>query len=150
MSRPVVLRALKRLPRALRCAVAGLLAVAMVVTTLLAGQTYFYCAPMHRIAFDECCARGEADEDDTGRSVTIEETHRCCEAKTFAHGDEGRTATAPPSVPLAPLAALVPPVPHVLASVARPVIRPRLRDTRAGPPPASPLAFRVPVDVSLS
>lgn len=148
MNARVVRRALERLPAKLRSFVTGFVALAVVVTTLLAGHTYFYCAPMQRVAFDECC--GEQHEEEHGAGPAIDETHRCCEARTFAEADTSRGGVPSPVVLAAPLASVLPAVPEAVLREARVATRPRLPEQRAGPPPSSPLAHRVPVDVSLS
>jgi hypothetical protein len=150
-----LLRALARLPAKLKRFACGLVALAVVTTTLLAGHTFFYCAAMARVGFDTCCAEqlgnhDEAHDEGGAKTLAIDETHRCCEAKTFAQGDPGRGAMAPPTVLASPVAAVLPAVLEALVHASRTSAPPRLRDTRAGPPPGSPLAFRVPVDVSLT
>jgi hypothetical protein len=146
---------LERLPAKLKRFACGLVALAVVTTTLLAGHTFFYCAPMQRVGFDTCCAEELRDHDEerdegAAKTLAIDETHRCCEAKTFAQGDAARGAVAPPTVLASPVAAVLPAVLEALVHASRASAPPRVRDTRAGPPPSSPLAFRVPVDVSLT
>lgn len=125
------------------------MAFAVLATALFGGRAYFYCAPMQRVAFDACCAgHGVADEEPA--TIAIDETHRCCETRTFAPGEAGSSAGATAVVPLAPLASVLPAVRWIPTHVVAAVARVRTHDTRAGPPPSSPLAFRVPVDVSRS
>lgn len=148
-----LLRALRRLPAKLRRFVGGVVALAVVTTTLLAGHTYFYCAPMHRVGFDTCCpeeAEPHHGEAESERALAIEETHRCCEPRSFAQGDRGGEPTASVSVAPSPVSAVLPAVPEAVARIARMAVPPPPYDTRAGPPRASPLAHRVPVDVSLT
>lgn len=149
VSRPLLL-ALRRLPAKLRRFVGGVVALAVVTTTLLAGHTYFYCAPMHRVGFDTCCPDEGAHHDEAARELAIEETHRCCEPRSFAQGDRADGPTASVSIAPAPIAAVLPAVPEAVLRIARMAIPPPPYDTRAGPPRASPLTHRVPVDVSLT
>lgn len=139
----------------LRRGVAALVALATVMTVLFAGHTYFFCAPMSRVAFEDCCGEREHDEEAHGRASmpAVDETHRCCEERVFARAEPG-SGTVPyahvPSSPVGevlPAAAITVPSRRAFAGLAR------LPDSRAGPdgiPPSSPLASRVPVDVSLT
>ena len=148
-----LLRALARLPAKLRRFVSGLVALAVVTTTLLAGHSYFYCAPMHRVGFDTCCPEERAhggEHEHAAREVALSETHRCCEPRSFASSDRAAGPMPPGFVAPAPVAAVLPAVPEAVLRVARRSAAPRAHDTRAGPPRGSPLAHRVPVDVSLT
>lgn len=135
--------------RALLVRLAALVAALAVVTgTWLAGQRYFYCAPMERVALHECCASGADDHGRDDEAAIGELPHRCCEERLFDVGDRGATP-APFAVAPAPCLAVV-----AILSTLTPGEAPSgaraTHDTRAGPPRAGPLAWRTPIDVSLS
>lgn len=130
---------------------AVVLALAVLFSTVLAGQKYFYCAPMDAIAFDTCCAgeQGhEHDADDTDLAVR-EVPGRCCDTRMFDAGDRGFFPTfalvldAPVVGWLSALDAFASDV-H-LSGAPR-----RTQETRAGPPRAGPLGWRTTTDVSLT
>jgi hypothetical protein len=131
--------------------VALVAALAVVTGAWLAGQRYYYCAPMQRIALDECCAgHGHEDEDgDEHAAAALTETPRkCCDARTFDSGDPG-ASTAPPAITPPMLLAVV----AVLALpgvVDAPAAARATHESRAGPPRAGPLSWRTEIDVSLS
>lgn len=118
-------------------------ALAVFTGAWLAGQRYYYCAPMARIALDECCAHEghEADE-----HATIGELHRCCEERVFDAGDRG-ASDAPPIVPPAPSLPVVAIVDTAVPKAA-PVFVRAAHDSRAGPARGSPLSWRTTIDVS--
>jgi hypothetical protein len=146
----------RRRKRAIRAELVRLLALvaalAVVTGAWLAGQRYFYCAPMQRVALDECCAGhgqhdGEADAHAAG-AVATQTPKKCCDARTFDQGDRGASA-APPAVTPPMLLAVV----AVLALpglVDAPARARATHESRAGPPPAGPLSWRTEIDVSLS
>jgi hypothetical protein len=124
-------------------------ALAVVTGAWLAGQRYYYCAPMARIALDECCAH-EHDE----AHATVADTHatiaelprRCCEERVFDAGDRG-ASDAPPSVPPAPSLPVVA-ILDVVAPKSAPVFARAPHESRAGPTRGSPLSWRTTIDVS--
>lgn len=125
-------------------------AFAVVTAALLAGHVYFYCAPMDRITFTECCSGSEQHDDEKVSEGAFLDTapHRCCDARRFDRGDPGfarsPTGVAPPVLASLLAIALVPKTPLASQRAVRGVY-----DTRAGPR-AGPLSWRTEIDVSLS
>jgi hypothetical protein len=64
----------------LRGAVALLVGVSVLLSVVLGGHRYFYCAQMNEVSLDVCCQRPKA-ADDASRAV-IE--HECCAVEHFA------------------------------------------------------------------
>ncbi len=129
-----------------------LVALATVMTVLFAGHTYFYCAPMSRVAFEDCCGERAHDEaHERAATPAVDETHRCCEERTFRAGERGSGTVAYAHVPPSPAGDVLPAVAVVATSRGAFAGGARLREPRAGPrgiPRSSALATRVPVDVS--
>lgn len=147
----------KRVTRELGRMLALTFALAVVTATLLGGHRYFYCAPMARIALDECCAAEHEHEpelrEQAAEAVLDALPHRCCQERTFDCGDQGASpsrATLGPPGESAPVAIL--PLASMAALAARSARGWEAHPTR-GPPragPAGPLRWRTPIDVSLS
>lgn len=122
-------------------------ALAVVTGAWLAGQRYYYCAPMERVARDECCASREHGREDARVSIG-EAAHRCCQPRVFDAGDRGATPAVPAVTPPPALAVVA--ILDALAPVQAQVKARAAHESRAGPTRAGPLAWRTTIDVSLS
>jgi hypothetical protein len=130
-------------------------ALAVITGAWLAGQRYFYCGPMQRIALDECCGAGahgtthaEHDEDAHAAPTLHETPRKCCHARTFDAGDRGTATAAPVVLPAALLAVVA--ILDLPGAADEPAKAAATHDSRAGPPRAGPLSWRTEIDVSLS
>ena len=95
--------------RRLERTVAALAIVVFAVTTLVAGQRYFYCTQMEEVCASRCCGKPATAEGADGVDVTsgtIMRDDGCCESRHF--NSPGTSRPSPDRVPLqAPLAGAV-------------------------------------------
>jgi hypothetical protein len=136
-----------------RPALALLAALSVLVSFVLGGHRYFYCAQMHEVGLDACCpqphselaARGPGTAGDEGPSIA---RSACCTAEQFA---PAAPAVHPASdgVPCAPVSAVLP-AQTPASRAPRPTANGLAYQARAGPIAPDPREQRLRLMVWLT
>jgi hypothetical protein len=137
----------RRLRRHVRAAFALIAAFSVLVSVVLAGHRYFFCAQMSEASLDSCCAPSHeaASSNDDGPAIDRE---ACCTTSRFATPAPATFAAVDLAL-RAPLLAVLP-VPSPLTHAQPLAAAPATREARAGPIQPDPREHRLRLMVFLT